>query len=211
MDEDKPVSRLAYVKPTIENVVAYNRYKKTQPMFNGFSCLETPILFGGGRDFDLLLLQNPHNVLVGVDLFILSNAILLWFDHLGCGIETPYSSVIYHGSLHSPTNREGHQLSMLLTLDRDPLLNDQFPPTPNNTSLELLLRPRYSLYDRHYNPEIDTLFNFHDFGVNRGDQMVNNCNEAVATCLEIHNLQDASPDSEQDEQELLPEEQGIIG
>ncbi|QLL33291.1 hypothetical protein HG536_0E02020 [Torulaspora globosa] len=223
MDEDKPECRLAYVKPTVENVVAYNRYKKTQPMVNGVSmvsvpCLDMPILFGGGRDFDLLLLQHPHNVLAGVDLFILSNAILLWFDHLGCGIEAPYSSVIYHGSVHSPADREGRQLSMLVTLDRDPLLNDQFPPTPNDPgsdSLELLLRPRYSLYDRHYNPEIDTLFNFQDFGVNRGDQMVNNCHEAIATCLEIYNTQDPPPDLEQDEQELLPEtifaEQGTIG
>lgn len=215
MDEDQPVSRLAYVKPTVENVVAYSRYKKTQPMIGGVSlpCLDTPILFGGGRDFDLLLLQQPHNVLAGVDLFILSNAILLWFDHLGCGIEAPYSSVIYHGSLHSAADREGRQLAMLLTLDRDPLLNEQFPPTPDDSaSLELLLRPRYSLYDRHYNSEIDTLFNFQDFGVNRGDQMVNNCNEALATCLELCNAEDP----EQDEQEFIPEtllaeQQGTIG
>lgn len=193
--DHKPECRVAHIKPTVENVVAYNRYRRTQPDVAGistsdFACLETPILFGGGRDFQLSFLQQPDTIVAaGVDLFVVSSALLLWFNHLACGLEIPYSSVIYHGALRAQHERDGHQLSLLLTLDRDPLLNEQFPSPPTTAvpqdSLELVLRPYYSLYDRHYNAEIDTLFNFHDFGVNRGDLLVNNCNEAVATCLEI--------------------------
>lgn len=203
MEEERPVCRVAHIKPSVENVVAYSRYKKTQPLIGGASmvsvpCLDVPILFGGGRAFELSLLQHTDNVVDGVDVFILSEAILLWFDHLGYGLEAPYSSVIYHGSVRSTTERDGHQLSMLLTLDRDPLLDQEFP-TKSSPSVELLLHPRYSLYDRHYNAEIDTLFNFQDFGVNRGDQMVNNCNEAIATCLELfHDAQPLDDDNETD-------------
>ena len=36
-----------------------------------------------------------------------------------------------------------------------------------------------------YNAEIETLFTFENFGINRGDEMVTNCNEALSMGLEI--------------------------
>lgn len=210
MEEDKPSCQLVYVKPTIENTIAYNRYKRTQPMINGVPMINVPwndslVLFGGGRDIELRFLQDPTTLIASIDLFVLNNAILLWFNNSNCGIAVPYESVFYHGSLRSTQEREGHQFALLLTLERDALLDKlllpQTPLLPDNQenaapTLELILRPAYSLYDRHYNAEIDTLFSFQDFGVNRGDQLVNNCNQAIATCLEIYN---AEPEDNDDE------------
>ncbi|CCE92332.1 Lot5p TDEL_0E00890 [Torulaspora delbrueckii] len=204
-EEDKPSCQLVYVKPTVENTIAYNRFKRTQPLINGVPMINVPsndllVLFGGGRDIELRTLQDPQTIIASIDLFVLNNAILLWFDNQNCGIAVPYDSIIYHGSLKSSQEREGHQLALILTLERDPLL-DKLIVSPQSQectapSLELTLRPAYSLYDRHYNAEIDMLFSFEDFGVNRGDELINNCNQAIATCLEIYN---AEPDNEEDE------------
>lgn len=215
--EEKPVCQVTHIKPTVENAIPYNRYNRTQPLINGIPMINVPsndmlILFGGGRDWVLRILQDPTNAIQGVEVFVMNSAIELWFDNLNYGLEVPYDSVIYHGSINND-DKEGHQLSMILTLERDPLLNKFFPPIPQQLrpgvnppceSIEITLKPKYSLYDRHYNAEIDTLFNFEDFGVNRGDEMVNNCNEAIATCLEIYNAE-LEPEPEP-EPELEPED-----
>lgn len=240
MDEnDKPACQLVHVKPTVENTIAYNRFKRTQPLINGVPMInvasnDSLVLFGGGRDLELRTLQDPATLLASVDLFVLNNVILLWFDHLHCGIAIPYDILFYHGSLRSAQQREGHQLALLLTLERDPLLDSllpseqqqpqpqqpQLPPLRECTapSLELTLRPAYSLYDRHYNPEIDTLFSFEDFGVNRGDELVNNCNQAIAACLEIYNAEpedydqgeSASQSQSEPDNDELPQEDSAM-
>lgn len=218
MEKKRPICQVAYTKPTIENVIPYNRYKRTQPLVNGIPMINIPsndllILFGGGRDFLLGLLE-PKNqqTIENVELFILNNGIILWFNHWNKALEIPYDSVVYHGSIRVDQD-EGHSLEMILTLERDITLNDLFP-IPQNTdqeqhpllqhtmsSIEFTLRPIYSIYDRHYNQEIDTLFTFEDFGVNRGDDMVNNCNEAIATCLEQFNTEEQHTDEEDDEEQ----------
>lgn len=221
MEKKRLACQVAYTKPTIENVIPYNRYKRTQPLVNGIPMInipsnDLPILFGGGRDFLLGLLETKNEQTIeNVQLFILNNGIILWFNQWNKGLEIPYDSVIYHGSIRVDQD-EGHSLEMILTLERDITLNELFPiqqkllppPQPNEehlllqhtmSSIEFTLRPIYSIYDRHYNQEIETLFTFEDFGVNRGDDMVNNCNEAIATCLEQFNNEEEQNDYDDDE------------
>lgn len=193
-------------------------------MVNGVPMMNVPsndaiILFGGGRHILLGLLQFGQNDkrIEDVELFILSTGILIWFNQLGNGIEIPFESVICHGSINIPHTAaaDGHKLELLLTLERDKVLNQFFtgetaspelqePVTsdgfsPTLSSIELTLRPKYSLYDRHCNPYIENLFTFDSFGVNRGDNMINNCNEALALCMEMYKNSDYDDDDEDDD------------
>lgn len=218
--------RITDIKPTVENVIPYNRYKKTQPEINGVPMINVPagdqlLLMGGGRDFILSLLQDDkHRVVEGVELFILNIGIVLWFEHLEKGIEIPYESIIYHGSVRT-SDTVGHQLALLATLTSDPLICNffQLPEslTTNDectlSSIEIMLRPKYSLYDRHYNTEIESLFTFEDFGVNRGDEMVDNCNHSLAACLEMYcsTLSDTETDATLlDEEELVDDDEACV-
>lgn len=239
MQKGRRTSQLAVVKPTVENVISYNQYKKTQPMINGVPMVNVPssdavVLFGGGRHILLGLLQFGANEkkIKDVELFILSTGILIWFNQLGNGLEVPFESVVYHGSIKVSHNApEGHQLELLLTLERDKVLNQFFtgeaesPPEldhgglpPTLSSIELTLRPKYSMYDRHCNPEIENLFTFDNFGVNRGDHMVENCNEALAVCLEMYRDPsldalgtDNDDDSDNDDNEIEQDQDIVTG
>ncbi|EDZ71071.1 YKL183Wp-like protein, partial [Saccharomyces cerevisiae AWRI1631] len=227
MMKKKPKCQIARTKPSVENVIPYNQFKKTQPRFNGnFSGLnneEYIILFGGGRDLILGSLTpcssshlsnqaNPQDTSeYGTDLFILNSCIIIWFNGLGYGLEIPYSSVLYHASRRLPDGREGLQLGILLTLERDEVLDMLYQSLAPQAcefdgeeahaftvrSVELTIRPKYSIYDRHYNNEIETLFTFENFGVNRGDDLVNNCNEALAVCMDLHGEDVQDQDQEQ--------------
>ncbi|SMN18709.1 similar to Saccharomyces cerevisiae YKL183W LOT5 Protein of unknown function [Maudiozyma saulgeensis] len=219
--------QVIWVKPTIENVIPYVQYKRTQPedsLVYDPNARSQDLLLGGGRDLVMSLMNNmdqtSNNILYHndndndnnnnnennnassldpVELFILNHCIILWFDGLGHGIQVPYSSVIYHASRKVNYRNEGHQLEILLSLERDPTLNEFFPLDTRRTkiengfdineftmsSVEIILTPKYSMYDRHYNTNIETLFTFSNFGINRGDDMVNNCNEALAIGLEL--------------------------
>ncbi|KAH9199892.1 regulator of volume decrease after cellular swelling-domain-containing protein [Zygosaccharomyces rouxii] len=234
MHKGRPTSQLAIVKPTVENVISYNQYRRTQPMVNGVPMMNVPssdaiVLFGGGRHILLGLLQfgKDDKKVEDVELFILSTGILLWFNQLGNGLEIPFESVVCHGSIKvSDTAPEGHRLELLLTLEKDKVLNQFFtgesqPSEPQETmtpdglsptlsSVELTLRPKYSMYDRHYNPDIENLFTFENFGVNRGDDMVDKCNEALALCLEMY--KDPNYDANEDEgDEIEQDEDDAVG
>ncbi|CAL9732060.1 hypothetical protein MOUN0_N01266 [Monosporozyma unispora] len=197
--------QIATVKPTIENVVPLTIYKKTQPrQLNDSQRMIFPqdqsILFGGGRDFILTLLNSDDESqkLESVDLFILNNCVILWFDVLGHGLQIPYTSILYHAieSNHPhgtpSTLNDGHSLALIITLERDPVLNQFFThtaqPIDSNMidSVELVLYPKYSTYERHYNTQVETLFTFTNFGMNRGDDLINNCHDAMAIGMELH-------------------------
>lgn len=228
MQKGGPTSQLTVLKPSVENVISYNQYKRTQPMVNGVPMINVPtgdvvILFGGGRHFLLGLLQfgQDEKRVEEVELFILSTGILLWFNLMGNGLHIPYESVVYHGSIRIAGNeQDGHRLELILTIESDKVLNQFFtgnvnPPVaeegpdglaPILSSIELTLRPKYSMYDRHYNPEIENLFTFENFGINRGDSLVNNCNEALAACLEMYRdptYDDTENDDENDQDEAM--------
>lgn len=197
-------------------------------MVNGIPMINVPssdvvILFGGGRHFFLGLLQfgQDEKRVEDVELFILSTGIVLWFNQMGNGLHVPYESVICHGSIRFARGaQDGHRLELLLTLERDKLLNQFFTGnsdspmaqegpdglTPTLSSIELTLRPKYSIYDRHYNPEIENLFTFENFGVNRGDSLVDNCNQALAACLEMYrdpSYDDTENEDDEDNEEAM--------
>ncbi|CCK70195.1 Lot5p KNAG_0D04500 [Huiozyma naganishii CBS 8797] len=200
--------QIANIKPNVENVIPYTVFKRTQPR-----TLQSPlhladlsdqsILYGGGRDFILTLLngQDGHS-LECVELFILNSCIILWFNVLGHGLEVPYTSVMFHAvATHNGTAEEGHSIELVLTLERDTVLDQFFPVPPselqaaavavssnpgNISTVGIVLYPKYSMYERHYNSEIETLFTFMDFGMNRGDDLVKNCHNALAVGMDLH-------------------------
>lgn len=218
----KEVCKIASIKPTIENVVPFSVYKKTQPRQlnnsnitnintshhsnnNSLNTVSIPldqcILLGGGRDFILSLLNSsvyPKEKLESVDLFILNTCIVLWFDVLGHGLEIPYTSIVYHAiernHNHSipSTYDDGHSLALIITVIKDAVLNQFFPSEQKPESqvmidsVELVLYPKYATYERHYNNKIENLFTFAYFGMNRGDELINNCNNALAMGMELH-------------------------
>ncbi|CCF59368.1 hypothetical protein KAFR_0G03360 [Kazachstania africana CBS 2517] len=199
---------IATIKPTVENVIAYVEYKKTQPrLISGLQGNEHDVLLlGGGRDLILSLLTgNESQKLENVELFILNTNVILWFNILGHGLQIPYSSILYHGSRSLTNENEGHRLEVLLTLEVDPTLSQFFPHenfeanTNVMKSVEITLRPKYSMYDRHYNSEIENLFTFMNFGTNRGDELVKNCNNALAMAMELHSNDDDEEDEDENE------------
>lgn len=205
----RELCQIATVKPTIENVVPLTIYKKTQPrqLNDPYTMIfpqDQSILFGGGRDFILSLLNSDDNKsqrLEAVDLFILNNCIILWFDILGHGLQIPYTSILYHAiksnrtthDIQSTYLQDGHSLELIITLERDSILNQFFIHEQTFAedsnfidSVELVLYPKYSMYERHYNTYVETLFTFNNFGLNRGDDLINNCHEALAMGMELH-------------------------
>ncbi|CCD24769.1 Lot5p NDAI_0D04560 [Naumovozyma dairenensis CBS 421] len=246
MVKEKQQCQLALTKPTVENVIPYTQYKKTQPQFNNESTDDLLydnnghhlILFGGGRDLVLTLLNTTSTAttsnaassttsrMENVELFILNSSIVLWFGILGHGLEIPYTSCIYHGTKSNNHERDGHKLEILLTLERDPILNEFFPRDHmegttfnyNNSagdgdlsSIELLLKPKYSTYDRHYNQEIETLFTFENFGINRGDELVLNCHEALSLGMEVHGSEFEDTDNDDEDNTELESEAVFTG
>lgn len=57
------------------------------------------------------------------------------------------------------------------------------------SSVELVLRPKYSSFDRYYSEEIEQLFTFDNFGLNRGDDLIENCHNQLALSIE-HSAQE---------------------
>lgn len=202
-----PRCEIATVKPTIENVIPFSVYRKTQPRTLAQPMdPQSPVLLGGGRDFILTLLNAPNQQkLDSVDCFILNSCVVLWFDILGHGLSIPYTSIIYHAvetnhpglvpQSTTPTSDDGHSLALIVTVERDEVLN-QFFPMENGTvpkmdsevidSIEIVLYPKFSMYERHYSNQVETLFTFSNFGMNRGDDMIVNCHDALAQGMELH-------------------------
>ncbi|KAG0670885.1 low temperature responsive protein [Maudiozyma exigua] len=267
MNNQRQTCQVIWVKPTIENVIPYMQYKRTQPegtLGNDYIETSQDLLLGGGRDLIMSLIgstipkfennekhdnnnipynndsdmvgedtttnkerMNSENSLDPVELFILNHCIILWFDGLGHGIQVPYGSVIYHASRRINYRNEGHKLEILLGLERDEVLDQFFPreqqlqPDTDEeldvneytmSSVEIILTPKYSMYDRHYSANIETLFTFANFGINRGDDMVNNCNEAMAIALELSNQNDfdsTTEPSEEHSMDIEPQENTV--
>lgn len=68
-------------------------------------------------------------------------------------------------------------------------------PEQTLSSVELILRPKYANYDRHYNEQPEDLFTFKEFGLNRGDTMVKNCYAAIETCMEFYSDDDSDKEN----------------
>lgn len=219
----KPTCQIITTKPTVENVIPYAEYKKTQPRFQDANLLNTSesILLGGGRQFILGLLNSPdptNQKMDSVELFILNSCIIFWFNILGHGLQIPFTSVLYHASKQDNRRKEGHTQEILLTLERDNILNEFFPVNGTQlysqngdplgytmSSVELIVTPKYSMYDRYYNDEIETLFTFPNFGMNRGDDLVKNCNDALALGMELHGneFDDEGEDDEDEDKNIM--------
>ncbi|AET38732.1 Lot5p Ecym_3238 [Eremothecium cymbalariae DBVPG len=194
-------------KPTVENVIPYVHYQQTQPRLKGVHLLqqnELPILYGGGRDFLFGLFHTEcYKNSEAAELFILNTCIVIWLSSLNCGLQIPYQCVVYHAvkETDDPNLPEGHRLELVITVQRDDVVNHFFPNTAASelytmSSVELVLRPKYANYDRHYNDDMEQLFIFRGFGLNRGDTMVTNCNKAIANCMDFYLIED---DDEEDE------------
>ncbi|AGO12438.1 AaceriAER086Cp [[Ashbya] aceris (nom. inval.)] len=202
MNAHRPCCQFVTTKPTVENVTPLAQFQLTQPRLKGVGLQqlnELPILYGGGRNFLFGLFTDSEAQLQDTDLFVLDSCILLWPADGHRGLRIPYDAVIYHAV------RRADVLELVLAVERDPTLDSLFPPTSTAqpfalSTLELRLRPRYGTYDRHYSGLVEQLFTFRDFGLNRGDSMVTNCNTAIATCMEFHHRAAAADDDDDDDE-----------
>ncbi|CUS20229.1 LAQU0S01e01926g1_1 [Lachancea quebecensis] len=216
--EAELICQLESTKPTVENVTPYSSYQQTQPRLKGFSLYqqnELPVLYGGGREFLLSLIPGSDepadmNQAEVVDFFILNTCMVIWINTLDRGLRIPYQKVVYHGvhPIESPTaSVEGHTLEIVLTVQRDVTLNQLFPtgaPTHSAdplceftmSTVELILRPKYADFDRHYNDQMENLFTFKEFGLNRGDTLVVNCSKAIATCMDFFYVEESDDEAE---------------
>ncbi|CDO92137.1 unnamed protein product [Kluyveromyces dobzhanskii CBS 2104] len=211
---DKQFCQLLLTKPTVENVATVGQYQLTQPRLKGVDLLqqsELPILYGGGRDFlfgelhnewdqNEELRANPTSRMIPTDLFVLNNCVLIWFKGWERSLQIPYRNIIYHAirKIEDGSVSDGHRSELMITVERDPIINELFPVPTSSTaapsllneftlsSVELILRPKYANFDRHYNEEVDDLFTFKEFGLNRGDTMVKNCHNAILTCMDFY-------------------------
>ncbi|KAL3229555.1 Protein LOT5 [Nakaseomyces bracarensis] len=216
------MSTIASIKPTLENVIPWKQYQLHQPRALVNNDLYDDkdgklILYGGGREFMLRDLDKDEAL--ETELYILEGRIIIWIkrEDVNRGVEIPNESILYHGvRLDYTSGREGHQLELILSLARDPVLDEllSYPPSSDGptdetsaytmSSLEIILKPKYSIYDRYYNEAIETLFTFENFGLNRGDDLVDNCQAQLALSLE-HTPEQEDEYAEQDQEEELEE------
>ncbi|KAL6943081.1 hypothetical protein ACO0RG_002065 [Hanseniaspora osmophila] len=136
-----------------------------------------------------------------VDLFVMDCGIVVWFDQLNMGIQIQYSDLVYHGIVTLPN--DPHQ-RLLVNVDVTAGLEviwEIFGPgiasttttTTNNTTtsrdnsnIDLLFTPMYYENDRFYNSDIENLFQFQWFGLNKGNSMIKNINDALDHCMETY-------------------------
>ncbi|AMD19952.1 HCL199Cp [Eremothecium sinecaudum] len=189
--------QIVYTRPTLENTISYKQYEKTYPRMKGFPLTqqsELPVLYGGGRNFYFgLLPTNDTQPFEDADLFVLDSCIVIWLQAWDRGLQIPYQGLVYHAVRKVDTQQipETSTLELIITVERDDVLNQFFPVQTTAaayamSTVELVLRPKYGNHDRHYNVDVETLFTFRDFGLNRGNAMVLNSNKAIATCMDLH-------------------------
>lgn len=197
------MSTLASIKPTLENVIPWKQYQLQQPRALVNELYDDKegklILYGGGREFMLRDLDKSETL--ETELYILEGRIIIWITSAGVdrGIEVPNDRILYHGVRLDYAGGKGHGHELVLSLQRDAVLDELFgyrvPAADQDglsaytmPSLELAFKPKYSTYDRHYNETIETMFTFENFGLNRGDDLVDNCHAQLSLSLESTNV-----------------------
>ncbi|SCU97464.1 LAFA_0G11562g1_1 [Lachancea sp. 'fantastica'] len=204
-DEHTLTCQLERTKPTVENVTPLALHQQTQPRIKGVALdrqNELPILYGGGRELLVGLIPPPGEpLLLGrvevADFFVLSTCMVVWINAQEIGLQIPYQKVVYHGTRlieDQRPNAAGSSMEIVLTVQRDATLDQLFPRSVDSTewsaeypleTVELVLRPQYGEFERVYNEEREALFTFREFGLNRGDRMVSNCNAAISRCMDL--------------------------
>ncbi|SCU90139.1 LAME_0E07228g1_1 [Lachancea meyersii CBS 8951] len=209
--ENNLMCQLERTKPTVENVTPISLYQQTQPRMKGVALdqqNELPILYGGGRELLVGLIPPPGEPLERscvevADFFVLSTCMVVWINSQEIGLQIPYQNVVYHGTrlIEDESLHTGASVEIVLTIQRDATLDQLFPPGEGMAALgpeypmstvELVLRPQYGEFDRVYNDELEMLFTFGEFGLNRGDRMVSNCNAAITRCMDLYYVEDDS-------------------
>ncbi|KAH3899971.1 uncharacterized protein SCODWIG_00857 [Saccharomycodes ludwigii] len=214
--------QLINIKPTIENVIPYKQFIANNPRIKNIppdsDQQYLPILYGGGRDYILSLLTdnvfdsngNTNNCSgenVQCDLFILDSHLIIWFDLIQLGLQIPYSKILYHGyqivSIMGTNKKSQLVLSIDIEKYEDKHIIEQLFPgkiVDLSGSIEFLLDPLYFENDRHYSLNgIENLFTFSNFGLNRGNNMVTNCNTVLSERMEYV---DQQSDDLEDEESL---------
>ena len=168
-----------------------------------------PILFGGGRNFTLTrmtdeIVNSFHNNTLStgatclVELFVMDCGVVVWFDQLNMGIQIQYGDLVYHGIVNNPNDTRQR---LLVNVDVTPGLEviwEIFGRTTtaggdnssisdangSNKNIDLLFTPLYYENDRYYNSDIENLFQYQWFGLNKGNSMIRNINDALDHCVE---------------------------
>jgi hypothetical protein len=158
----------------------------------------TPVLYGGGRKWRLeTIVQNEygfksnplkyivlaHQKLVEVDLFALSTSFIIWLNDYAKGIELEYSCI----GAHSIRKNTSGTLELSLKVRNNGIFynNDDFGGFKPEF-IEFICTPLFGESDRYYNDEVENLFTYENFGMNKGDKMVINTFNAIGKCAAFH-------------------------
>lgn len=175
--------KIIYIRPTIENCDPIKKYQISTPV--QYSLQENPILYGGGRKW-LISCSSPDFIssITGqdssdllVDLFAFNTSFIIWFNGLEKGLEISYLDI----PAHAVRKNQLGQLELYIQMNYSNS-GDQSP-----CLIEFSFTPKYWENDRYFNQEIEKLFTYEFFGLNKGSKMIFNTFNAIGKCSCFHN------------------------
>lgn len=185
----KMIPQIISTSPSIENCDPFKKYQKSTP--SQYSLQEIPILYGGGRKWILncsnenyiksIIPEYNESVELLVDVFVLNTSFIIWFNEFGKGLEISY--------LNIPAHAVRKDLKKKLNLYIQLSFNDKL--------IEFNLRPKYLENERFFNNEIEKLFTYEFFGLNKGEKMIFNTFNSISYCSCLH-----KSDSDDDDEQL---------
>lgn len=190
--------KIIAIQPSIENCDPIKKYQKSTPV--QYALQEIPILYGGGRKW-IMSCPNPEllssiaeqqiipqdNELL-VDLFVLNTSLIIWFNDLSKGLEISYLDI----PAHALRKNQSNQLELYI----------QINVSHQDELLELSFSPKYWENDRYFNKEIEKLFTYEYFGLNKGTKMIFNTFNSIGKCSCFHSNDDENQD-DYDEADII--------
>ncbi|KAH3675160.1 hypothetical protein WICMUC_002816 [Wickerhamomyces mucosus] len=190
---------LISTKPTFENCDPFTKYQKYTP--NEYSFQELPILFGGGRKW-ILKTGDPHcfqqlplnyHKDFEIDLFVLNIGLIIWFNEIESGVQIPYSCIISNSVRMN--EMEEMELFLQVTKPGSLLSFDGCINTIDELStVEVSFIPMFGISQRYYNDQIERLFTYEYFGLNKGEKMIMNSFNAISKCTNLYAFSDDEND-----------------
>lgn len=194
------IPQIISTSPTFENCDPFKKYQKSTP--SQYALQEIPILYGGGRKWISNCSNNQYlNSIIPevegddeilVDIFVLNTSFIIWFVGFGKGLEISYLNIPAHAVRKDFAKR----LELYIQLSISSNIGTE-------EIIEFSFRPKFLENERFVNDEIERLFTYEYFGLNKGEKMVFNTFNSISHCSCFH--RDES-ESDEDQQEDLDAE-----